>query len=56
MEIRAVTLDQEELAVYIVYEEGTNKEAVKADKLYSPYSKRHNVLVKRGDRYEFKSE
>lgn len=43
--------DSEDLMVVTVYETNINKQAVRK---LNPYSKRHQVLIKTGNSYEFK--
>lgn len=51
VETGAATYDREHLTIITIYEEGANKEKVKK---LSGLSKRHGVLVKRNNRFEFK--
>lgn len=47
------SVDRELLQTVIVYEPGVNKQMAKAE---SRYSKRHKVLLQRGNVYEFMSK
>ncbi|NGP45996.1 hypothetical protein G4V62_13945 [Bacillaceae bacterium SIJ1] len=51
VETGAVSPDREKLLVITVYEEGVNKQSVRRQNIYS---KRHGVLVRCGEQYDFK--
>ncbi|CAN7412325.1 hypothetical protein [Peribacillus frigoritolerans] len=50
---KARSIDKEELMVMICYEEGIGKSEVKKD---NPFTKRHSVLIKRNNIFEFKEK
>ncbi|MGG3706980.1 hypothetical protein [Heyndrickxia coagulans] len=50
-EHRAISHDREELMVITVFEEGLNKEQVRKESIFS---KKHAVLVKHGEKYDWK--
>lgn len=52
---KAINFDNEVLQVITIYEEGVCKSKIKIDEP-NAFTKRHDVLVKRGDKYEFKNE
>ncbi|MGG3677510.1 hypothetical protein ABEU95_12535 [Heyndrickxia faecalis] len=47
----AKSRDHEELLVVTVFEEGLNKERIRKESIFS---KKHAVLVKRGEKYDWK--
>ncbi len=51
VEHTAVTVDRDPLVVVTVYETGINKEKVRE---LNKFSKRHGVLVRNGENYEWK--
>jgi len=51
IETRAVSSEHEPLIVITIFAEGENKETIKKESIFS---KRHAVLVKRNNRFEFK--
>ncbi|MEK4030828.1 hypothetical protein MKZ02_20120 [Pseudobacillus sp. FSL P4-0506] len=53
VETKAATLDNEQLRIITIFEQGINKEAIKK---MSGYSKTHDVLIQRGNVWEFKEE
>ncbi|HHY74059.1 MAG TPA: hypothetical protein GX497_12735 [Bacillus bacterium] len=48
---KAKSADHELLQVIVIYEEGVNKQIVKAE---NPFTKRHDVLYQSSNGYEFK--
>jgi hypothetical protein len=49
---KGVTRDREDLVVIQVFEEGVNKEKLKKESILT---KVHDVLIKRGDLYEYRA-
>jgi len=47
------TMDSEHLVVITIFEESLNKQDVRK---LTPFSKKHEVLIKRSGRYEFARE
>ncbi|WP_017728526.1 hypothetical protein [Halalkalibacterium ligniniphilum] len=45
-------IDKELLTRIVIHPEGVNKQEIRAE--YGEYMQERNVLIKRGDRYEFK--
>lgn len=48
---KKMSKDGEMLSIITVYEQGVNREIIKNN---SPYCKKHHVLVKNGNSYEYK--
>ncbi|WP_200886096.1 hypothetical protein [Heyndrickxia ginsengihumi] len=51
IEHKAFSHDREELLVVTVFEEGVSKQEVRKE---NPYTKRHGVLVRFGDKYDWR--
>ncbi|GLY11381.1 hypothetical protein [Pseudobacillus badius] len=53
VETKAATLDNEQLTIITVFEKGVNKEQIKK---MSGFSKTHDVLIQRGNVWEYKAK